>query len=397
MSGGENMGLEEGQRVTSTATSYFNNFDDMGLADSLLRGIYSYGFERPSAIQARAVGPMIEGRDLIAQAQSGTGKTAAFTIGVLGRVDPAVNAVQALILSPTRELSIQTEKVIVSISQYMHIRVVQCVGGCPAAVTAQNIRDGAHIVVGCPGRVLDMLEKKVLDPSRIRVLVLDEADEMLGMGFKDQIYDIFQFMPKEMQVGLFSATMPNEAIAMSKKIMRSPVEILVKREELTLEGIKQFYIAVGDEKWKLDTLCDLYKTLSIAQCVIFCNTRRKVEFVSKAMSDKGFTIGHTHGDLDPETRRRIIQEFKTGSTRMLVTTDLLARGIDVQQVSLVINYDLPTNMENYLHRIGRSARFGRKGVAINFVTQRDIDLMRDLEKHYDTQISEMPASIADLL
>jgi len=255
-----------------------------------------------------------------------------------------------------------------------------------------------HIVVGTPGRVMDMLLRKVLDPSHVKLFVLDEADEMLSRGFKDQIYDIFtQIADPSLQVVLCSATMPPEALEITEKFMNNPVQILVKKKELTLEGIRQFYIDVEVEKWKLDTLCDLYDTLNITQAVIFCNTRRKVDWLTEQMRSRQFTVSSTHGDISQQERNVILEEFRTGSSRVLITTDLLARGIDVQQVSLVINFDLPRDPECYLHRIGRSGRFGRKGVAINFVTKEDTASFRQLEQYYNTQIDEMPANVADLI
>jgi len=229
------------------------------------------------------------------------------------------------------------------------------------------------------------------------MFVLDEADEMLSRGFKDQIYDVFKNMPQEIQVVLLSATMPQDVLEVTQRFMREPVRILVKKEELTLEGIRQFYIQIEREEWKLDTLCDLYETLTITQAVIFCNTRRKVDWLTEKMGGRDFTVSAMHGDMNQNERDLIMREFRSGSSRVLITTDLLARGIDVQQVSLVINYDLPANRENYIHRIGRGGRFGRKGVAINFVTSEDIRAMRDIEQFYNTSIEEMPMDVADLL
>ncbi len=260
-----------------------------------------------------------------------------------------------------------------------------------------KLQSGVHVVVGTPGRVYDMLCRNVLRPEHIKIFILDEADEMLSRGFKEQIYEIFTQLPTNVQVGLFSATMPPDALEMTRKFMNDPVRILVKRDELTLEGIKQFYINVEREEWKLDTLCDLYDTLNITQAVIFCNTRRKVDWLTDKMRAREFTVSSTHGDVQQKERDVILNEFRTGSSRVLITTDLLARGIDVQQVSLVINYDLPRNLENYIHRIGRSGRFGRKGVAINFVTAEDVRLLRELEQFYNTTIEEMPAHVADLI
>jgi len=380
-----------------SADDYVDDFDLMGLNDELLRGVYAYGFEKPSVIQSRAIKPMMTGRDIIAQAQSGTGKTATFVIGSLNQLDPKQQVSQALLLSPTRELAQQTYRVVQELGRYMKVTCTICIGGTSSRETISDFEKGVQVVVGTPGRVCDMIDRHVFRTNNLRVIVIDEADEMLSRGFKDQIYDIFQALPKDIQVGLFSATMPADAIEMSKKFMRDPIRILVKREQLTLDGIKQFYINVEREDWKIDVLSDLYATLDITQCVIFCNTRRKVEYVTDQMRRRKHVVSCTHGDLDPAERNAILNDFKTGKSRILITTDLLARGIDVQQVSLVINYDLPTNPENYLHRIGRSARFGRKGVAVNFVTIDQFRLVKDLERMYETEIKEMPASIAEYL
>lgn len=374
-----------------------DNFDRMNLREELLRGIYAYGFEKPSAIQQRAVLPLTKGHDIIAQAQSGTGKTATFTIGILQQLDFNLLETQALILAPTRELAQQIHKVVIALGDYLNARCHSCIGGTRVRDDIAKLQTGVHVVVGTPGRVYDMLCRKVLRPDKIKVFILDEADEMLSRGFKDQIYDIFTLLPHNVQVGLFSATMPPEALDITQKFMNNPVRILVKRDELTLEGIKQFYISVEKEEWKLDTLCDLYDTLNITQAVIFCNTRRRVDWLTEKMRQRDFTVSSTHGDISQRERDIILSEFRTGSSRVLITTDLLARGIDVQQVSLVINYDLPGNLENYIHRIGRSGRFGRKGVAINFIKAEDAKILKDLEQFYNTQIDEMPASVADLI
>jgi len=259
------------------------------------------------------------------------------------------------------------------------------------------LQEGVQVVVGTPGRVYDMINRRALRTDTIKIFCLDEADEMLSRGFKDQIYELFQLLPQETQVVLLSATMPADVLEVTKKFMREPVRILVKRDELTLEGIKQFYIAVEKEEWKLDTLCDLYETVTITQAVIFCNTRRKVDWLTEKMHGREFTVSAMHGDMEQKQREVLMKEFRSGSSRVLITTDLLARGIDVQQVSLVINYDLPTNRENYIHRIGRGGRFGRKGVAINFVTTEDVRMLRDIEQFYNTQIDEMPLNVADLI
>jgi len=340
---------------------------------------------------------LLQGMDVIAQAQSGTGKTATFSIAILEKIDTNLRECQALLLAPTRELAQQIQKVVMSLGDYMGAQCHACIGGTSVREDMRKLDAGQHIVVGTPGRVYDMISRKVLRPTDIKQFVLDEADEMLSRGFKDQIYDVFRFLNQEIQVILLSATMPAEVLEVTKKFMRDPVRILVKKEELTLEGIRQFYISVEREEWKLDTLCDLYETLTITQAVIFCNTRRKVDWLTEKMHQRDFTVSAMHGDMDQKERDVIMREFRSGSSRVLITTDLLARGIDVQQVSLVINYDLPTNRENYIHRIGRGGRFGRKGVAINFVTDEDKRALQDIEKFYNTQIDEMPMNVADLI
>jgi len=369
----------------------------MNLPESLLRGIFAHGFEKPSAIQARAIKPSMLGHDLIAQAQSGTGKTATFSIATLAKLDTGRNECQTLILAPTRELANQIETVVVALSDYMHITVHSCVGGKSVRDDIRTLQSGVHVVVGTPGRVYDMINRRALRLDSVRQFILDEADEMLSRGFKDQIYDIFQFLPDAVQVCLFSATMPLDVLDVTERFMRDPVRILVKKDELTLEGIQQFYVAIDKEEWKLGTLCDLYSTLTITQAIIYVNTRAKVDWLQAQMSQRDFTVSCMHGDLDQRSRSMVLSEFRSGSSRVLITTDLLARGIDVQQVSLVINYDLPANRENYIHRIGRSGRFGRKGVAINFLVESDVRLLRDIEQFYETQIQEMPRNVADLI
>jgi len=389
--------------IESNYDKITDSFDDMNLREELLRGIYAYGFEKPSAIQQRAIVPCIEGRDVIAQAQSGTGKTATFAIATLEQLDVGRKETQSLILAPTRELAQQIQKVVLALGDYMGVGCHACIGGTNVQEDQRILRgeDGKggspHIVVGTPGRVYDMINRRALDPRTIKIFILDEADEMLSRGFKDQIYDVFRYMSTEIQVILLSATMPADVLEVTKKFMRDPIRILVKKEQLTLEGIRQFYIGVEREEWKLDTLCDLYETLTITQAVIFCNTRRKVDWLTEKMHGRDFTVSAMHGDMDQKERDIIMREFRSGSSRVLITTDLLARGIDVQQVSLVINYDLPTNRENYIHRIGRGGRFGRKGVAINFVTEDDRRNLKDIEQFYNTQIEEMPMNVADLI
>ncbi|XP_067007829.1 eukaryotic initiation factor 4A-I [Anabrus simplex] len=390
-------GMEPDGIIESNWEEVVDNFDDMNLKEELLRGIYAYGFEKPSAIQQRAIMPCIKGHDVIAQAQSGTGKTATFSISILQQIDTSIRDCQALILAPTRELAQQIQKVVIALGDFMSTQCHACIGGTNVREDMRKLEMGVHIVVGTPGRVYDMIHRGSLQTDRIKLFVLDEADEMLSRGFKEQIYEVFRKVPGEVQVILLSATMPSDVLEVTSLFMRNPVRILVKKEELTLEGIKQFYIYVEKEDWKFDTLCDLYDTLSITQAVIFCNTRRKVDWLTENMHRKDFTVSAMHGDMEQRERDVIMRQFRTGSSRVLITTDLLARGIDVQQVSLVINYDLPSNRENYIHRIGRGGRFGRKGVAINFVTEEDKRTLKDIEQFYNTRIVEMPMNVADLI
>jgi translation initiation factor 4A len=365
----------------------YKEFDDMKLKQELLRGIYAYGFEKPSKIQQRAIVPIISStRDVIAQAQSGTGKTGTFTISTLQNLDFTCNDVQAILLAPTRELAEQTFKVVLALGEYLGVKAYCCVGGTKVRDDIATLRDGVQIVVGTPGRVYHMISEGYLVVDKLRMLVIDEADEMLSRGFKDQIYDIFKHLPEQMQVCLFSATMPTEVLEISEKFMQNPIQILITKENLTLEGIKQFYILVEKDDYKFDCLCDLYKTLTITQCVIFVNSKKRVDILSQQLNKKGFTVSSMHGDMEPEERSKIMKEFRSGLSRILISTDLLARGIDVHHVSLVINYDLPRLRENYIHRIGRSGRYGRKGVAINFVTHIYFKDMNELEKFYNNTI-----------
>jgi len=373
------------------------SFDHMQLKEDLLRGIYAYGFEKPSAIQQRGILPVIQKRDTIAQAQSGTGKTATFSIAALQRLEMNEPQCQVLVLAPTRELAQQIHKVMKSLGTYLEVTTRACVGGTAVREDIQQLANGVQIVVGTPGRVNDMISRGALRLKALKLFCLDEADEMLSRGFKEQIYDCFQYLPSEVQVALFSATMPNEILQLTERFMRNPVRILVKKEELTLDGIKQYYVAVEKEDYKLATLYDLYESLTITQAIIYCNTRRKVMWLTDKMKQHDFTVSAMHGDMYQKERELIMKEFRSGSTRVLITTDLLARGIDVYTVSLVINYDLPMNRENYIHRIGRSGRYGRKGVAINFVCDEDEPKLRDIETFYNTKIDELPMEVDSIM
>jgi translation initiation factor 4A len=372
-----------------------DKFDNLNLKKSLLRGIYSYGFEKPSAIQKKAIPEMMTGKDIIAQAQSGTGKTGAFTIASLQKIDETVNAIQVLIVSPTHELSRQTGEVVKHLSQYMdNVSMSLVIGGTSVRECRDELEKNPTIVVGTPGRILDMIQRKALYTTNIDLVVFDEADEILSKGFKDTIVQIIRFIKKDAQISLFSATMPQEIIDITQHFMTDPIHLLVKKEELTLEGIKQYFINVKNNEWKCDTLYDIYESISVSHTIIYCNSKRRVNDLANALQAKGFPIASIHGEMPSEMRKDIMNKFRKGDTRILIATDLLARGIDIQQVSLVINFDIPNNLENYIHRIGRSGRFGRKGVSINFVTDYEIEKLTEIQTFYNTVIEELPMDFA---
>jgi len=277
------------------------------------------------------------------------------------------------------------------------MKIHSCVGGTVVKEDIAQLKKGQHIVVGTPGRIHEMMKKNHLKTDYLKLFILDEADEMLSRGFKQQIQDIFKFLPGDVQIALFSATMPPDILKLTSNFMREDAaKILVKNEELTLEGIRQYYVAVERQEWKLDILIDLYSNMDIQQALIYCNTKQQVEKVTERMKSENFVVSSMHGDLDQLKREMIMKEFRTGTTRVLITTDLLSRGIDVQQVGLVINYELPGKKESYIHRIGRAGRYGRKGTAINFVLPNDARFIREIQDHYNTQIEEMPQDLDQL-
>ena len=376
---------------------------ELNLKENLLRGIYSYGFENPSSIQKKAIYPFVYGsngkkKDIIAQAQSGTGKTGTFVVGALQMLDETKNVPQSLILAPTHELARQIKNVTDSLGNYMKINSLLLVGGTSVEENKKDIQNlKPQVIIGTPGRVHDIIRRKYLDTSTLSLLVLDEADEMLSSGFKEQMSKILYYMPENIQIGLFSATLPTELLSITSSFMRTPIKILVKNEELTLQGISQYYINLNDDSEKYDTLKDIFQTLTISQSIIYCNSTRRVDDLEEAMLEDNFPVKKIHGKMSSEERKKTHKEFKTGSCRVLITSDLFSRGIDVQQVSVVINFDIPKNECTYLHRIGRSGRWGRKGIAINFQTKYDVSKLKRIESYYNTVVEEMPINYADFL
>ena len=376
----------------------FDTWEDsnLNLKENLLRGLYSYGFSKPSPIQQKSIISMIKGKDIIAQAQSGTGKTGAFSVGALNNVDETSETLQVLLLSPTRELALQSYNVIDNLSKKMEINKVLLIGGTSIDTDINNVTSkNPHIAVGCTGRVFDLIRRGKLDYKNIKLLILDEADEMLSVGFKEQVYEIFQYLNNDVQICLFSATMPNEIESMSKKFLRDPVKILVKTEMLTLEGIGQYYIAFESESAKFYALKDLYGYTSVSQCIIYCNSTRRVEDLYQSLYEDNFPVCRIHSNMDKQERNNAYNEFINGKYRVLISSNVTARGIDIQQVSTVINFDIPKCPRAYLHRIGRSGRWGRKGVGINFITKHDTYKMKEIEQYYNTEIKEFPASMVN--
>jgi translation initiation factor 4A len=372
--------------------------ESLGLDRNVLRGIYAMGFESPSPIQRQAILPIIQGKDVLAQAQSGTGKTGAFSIGTIMRCDGEQATAQAIILAPTRELANQIHSVFNSLAAQTKLRAHLLVGGTSVDRDIHDIRaTNPQVFVGCPGRVLDFLCRRVIQPDSLRVIVLDEADEILSQGFQEQIYNIFQFLTDSTQVVMFSATIPEQLHDVVNKIMRDPIKILVKTEQMTLEGISQFYVSFNNDHEKLMALMDLYEGISVSQSIIYCNSVKRVMELYDTMRREGFPVCCIHSEMDRDARNLAYQEFKVGKYRVLISSNVTARGLDVQQVSVVINYDIPKCVHSYLHRIGRSGRWGRKGVGINFVTKYDIDKMRAIEQHYHTEIKELPTNYATFL
>jgi len=377
-----------------TPITIYNTWDELDLNPDLLRSIYSHGFEKPSPIQSKGIAPIKEGRDIIAQAQSGTGKTGCFTVGALSRINISENSNQVLIMAPTHELAQQITSVINSLSNMMTgIRIKTVIGGSSIDEDATEMRENPpHIIVGCPGRVYDMIRRRHINATKLKIVILDEADEMLSSGFKEQVYNIFQYLNKNVQIALFSATLPNNIFQITNKFMRNPVKICVKAESLTLEGIKQYYVAVDDDRQKYLTLKDLYQHITLAQCIIYSNSVKRVVDLYEAMKEDGFPVCCLHSSMDKFEREKSFKDFRSGAARVLISSNVTSRGIDIQQVSVVINFDLPRDVHNYLHRIGRSGRWGRKGTGINFITRRDIIKMKEIESYYNTQIDELPGS-----
>ena len=393
------MGDEAAVTSQEDAVTIYEKFDDMDLPPDLLRGIYAYGFTVPSNIQQKGIKIIAEGRELIAQANSGTGKTGTFTIGSLARINPELNAIQVLCLAPTRELAEQIGAVASELGKQMKIKAYAAMGKTPLRDDIRALEKGVHFLVGTPGRVYDLMSRKKLITDHIKVLIVDEADQMLEDRFREQIMFILDIgFPATTRCALFSATMNPDVIDFANKLLQNPVRILVPAEEVTLKGITQFKVDLENKEWKFEVLLDLYKCLNITQALIYCNTRGNAERLAEKMSASGFPITCIHGEMDAKDRMQRLKSFRKGETRVLISTDLLARGIDVQQVSLVINYEMPEDTNTYVHRIGRGGRFGRKGTAINLLSAGDdVRIMREIEDAYKITVEPLPQDLSKVL
>jgi superfamily II DNA/RNA helicase len=382
--------------VTDEVKEY-SSFDHMELPQNLLRGIYAYGFEKPSEIQKKGIVPIAKGRDLIAQAQSGTGKTGTFTIGSLARIDVNVKQVQVLCMLPTRELAQQVDLVASAIGSNMGIKTYAAMGKTPVREDIRALDRGVQFLTGTPGRIYDLMNRKAFTTANIKVIIIDEADQMLEDHFREQLQCILNLgFPTTARCALFSATMNSDVVEFAEKLLDNPVRILISPEEVNLKGIHQYRVDLEREDWKFEVLLDLYKNLNITQALIYCNKRQKAEWLAEKMTGAGFPITCIHGDMEVRERMDRMTSFRKGDTRVLISTDLLARGIDVQQVSLVINYELPLQMDNYIHRIGRSGRYGRKGNAINLLCNEDMRSMKEIEAYYKITVDMLPKDLSTI-
>ncbi len=368
-----------------------SSWEAMPLPDALLRGVFAYGFEQPSPIQRRAIPAIVRKQDAFVQAQSGTGKTGTFAIGALQRVQLGTSATQVLVLSPTKELSEQTDAVIGQLGQYMTgLTHGVAVGKTPYANLTKT-----HVVCGCVGRVLDLLNRKLLSLAAVDLLVVDEADEMVR-GAHDDLRTVVSSLPVQTQIVLVSATAPPALQAVMERFMRSPTILSVPADELSLEGIGQYVDVYDTPRAKFDALLDLFRALSLSQTIIYCNTIDRATDVHRTLETQGYAACLMHGELSPADRAASFRAFKNGSFRILVSTDLTSRGIDIQQVGVVVNFDFPTNEHTYLHRIGRSGRWGRKGIAVNLLLPQDRANFQFVENHYNICMERLPSNLQDL-
>mmetsp|Transcript_13752 Transcript_13752/g.27425 ORF Transcript_13752/g.27425 Transcript_13752/m.27425 type:complete len:404 (+) Transcript_13752:243-1454(+) len=368
-----------------------NSFEDYFLKRELLMGIYEKGFENPSPIQEESIPIALTGRDILARAKNGTGKTAAFCIPVLEKVDTSKNVIQALILVPTRELALQTSQVCKELGKHMGVQVMVSTGGTSLRDDIVRLGATVHVVVATPGRVLDLSEKGVCKLNQCNIAVMDEADKLLSIEFQPVIEKLLSFLPNNRQICLYSATFPVTVKQFKEKFLKKPY-IINLMEELTLKGITQYYAFV-EERQKVHCLNTLFSKLSINQSIIFCNSVHRVELLAKKITELGYSCFYIHAKMLQSHRNRVFHDFRNGNCRNLVCSDLFTRGIDIQAVNVVINFDFPKNSETYLHRVGRSGRFGHLGLAINLITYEDRFNLYRIEQELGTEIKPIPPTI----
>lgn len=376
-----------------------DKFENLGLSENILKGIYSYGFIDPSEIQTKGIGVITSKKDCILQSQSGTGKTATYLLGTLQNLDETKKYIQSVIVTPTRELAEQVYEVANKLSKYTTINIALCVGGTNIGVFKKKAKK-SQLIIGTIGRIFHMMEDNVFTINDLKQLTLDEADNLLDKKFNNKVYELIKMTTSTCQKCFLSATVNRNLRDISKTLLDNPELVLLKKEQVQVKAIKNFYLDTVEEEYKFDTLIDLYQIISTSHTMIFCNSINKIEFVKNKLEEEGFPTTTIHGGLEQNERSKIVNEFREGKTRILLTTDLLARGIDIPEVKLVINYDLPKNHETFIHRIGRSGRFGKKGVSITFVKMEDYKDKKNFENlisHYDLAMDEVPENISSYL
>ena len=373
-------------------------FDNLGLNENLIKGVYIYGFKNPSKIQVDGIKAINTGKDCILQSQSGTGKTATYLLGILNRMEEN-NKTQGIIITPTRELSVQVHLVATEISKFTKLKVELCTGGVSISDNRIKLKT-ANLIIGTFGRIYHMIQENKIHLYNLKLLILDEADDLLADGISKELSNLLNKIPDGAQSCLISATLSSEVFQVSKKIMHDPLKILLNKKDIPVDLIKQFYIDAEFEELKFEVLVDLYNLIATSQAIIFCNTIRKVEWLTKSLTDQNFSITSIHGKMTTQERTDTVNNFRNGDSRILITTDLLARGIDIPQVNLVLNYDLPANKETYIHRIGRCGRFGKKGIAIALVKledQYDVKTLNKMKNYYNMNIEPLPEDIEKYL
>ncbi|XP_071536305.1 ATP-dependent RNA helicase me31b isoform X1 [Panulirus ornatus] len=379
------------KRTSDVTDTKGNEFEDFCLKRDLLMGIFEKGWERPSPIQEASIPVALSGRDILARAKNGTGKTGAYSIPLLEQIDPTQNHIQAMVVVPTRELALQTSHICNELAKHLGVKVMVTTGGTNLKDDIMRIYEVVHAVIATPGRILDLMEKKVAVMDKCKMLVLDEADKLLSQDFKGMLDRVISYLPPERQILLYSATFPLTVKQFKMKHLRSPYEINLM-DELTLKGVTQYYAFV-QERQKVHCLNTLFSKLQINQSIIFCNSTQRVELLAKKITDLGYSCYYIHAKMAQAHRNRVFHDFRAGLCRNLVCSDLFTRGIDIQAVNVVINFDFPKMAETYLHRIGRSGRFGHLGIAINLITYDDRFALHRIEQELGTEIKPIPKVI----